>query len=172
MARVLYSKLENCKNQVQVDRGMVLLNMSRFFLLAYILNGITLYIVSPVVVHYLGWGPPWLMANFPLVGLATVQCVGDLGKQEYHELSGLAKLGVHLYTLYPQFFAYTFRAVGRSENPWVPVLFGGHNLSPLAQVGLTDLPKSGGAMAPTAPPGTTGLTLTIFQPGGQIQPLY
>ena len=51
------------------------------------------------------------------------------------------------------------RAVGRSENPGVPVLFGGHNLppSPLVEIGLTDLPKNGGAMAPPAPPGTTGL---------------
>ena len=39
----------------------------------------------------------------------------------------------------------------------VPVLFGGHNLSPLVEIGLTDLPKSGGAMAPPAPPGTTSL---------------
>ena len=44
------------------------------------------------------------------------------------------------------------RAVGRSENPGVPVLFGGHNLLPLVEIGLTDLPKSGGA-----PPGTTEL---------------
>ena len=49
------------------------------------------------------------------------------------------------------------RAVGRSENPGVPVLFGGHNLPPLVEIGLPDLPKSGGAMAPPAPPGTTGL---------------
>ena len=49
------------------------------------------------------------------------------------------------------------RAVGRSENPGVPVLFGGHNLPPLVEIGLTDLPKFGGAMAPPAPPGTTGL---------------
>ena len=40
------------------------------------------------------------------------------------------------------------RVVGRSENPGVPVLFGGHNLPPLVEIGLTDLPKSGGAMAP------------------------
>ena len=46
------------------------------------------------------------------------------------------------------------RAVGRSENPGVPVLLGGHNLPPLVEIGLTDLPKFGGAMAP---PGTTGL---------------
>ena len=52
------------------------------------------------------------------------------------------------------------RAVGRSENPGVPVLFGGHNLPPLVEIGLTDLPKSGGAMAPLAPPGTTGLLST------------
>ena len=49
------------------------------------------------------------------------------------------------------------RAVGRSENPGVPVLFDGHNLPPLVEIGLTDLPKFGGAMAPPAPPGTTGL---------------
>ena len=44
------------------------------------------------------------------------------------------------------------RAVGRSENLGVPVLFGGHNLPHLVEIGLTDLPKS-----PPAPPGTTGL---------------
>ena len=49
------------------------------------------------------------------------------------------------------------RDVGRSENTGVPVLLGGHNLPPLVETGLTDLPKSGGAMAPSAPPGTTGL---------------
>ena len=27
------------------------------------------------------------------------------------------------------------RAVGRSENPGVPVLFGGHNLPPLVEIG-------------------------------------
>ena len=43
----------------------------------------------------------------------------------------------------------------------VPVLFGGHNLPPLVEIGLTDLPKSGGAMAPPAPPGTTGLVFEI-----------
>jgi hypothetical protein len=53
----------------------------------------------------------------------------------------------------------SLRAVGRSENPGVPVLFGGHNLPPLVEIGLTDLPKNGGAMAPPASPGTTGLGL-------------
>ena len=52
------------------------------------------------------------------------------------------------------------RTVGRSENPGVPVLFGGHNLPPLGEIGLTDLPKCGGAMAPPAPPGTTDLIST------------
>ena len=37
------------------------------------------------------------------------------------------------------------RAVGRSENPGVPALFGGHNLPPLVEIGLTDLPNCGGA---------------------------
>ena len=35
------------------------------------------------------------------------------------------------------------RAVGRSENLGVPVSFGGHNLPPLVEIGLTDLPKPG-----------------------------
>ena len=49
------------------------------------------------------------------------------------------------------------RAVGRSENPWVPVVIRwALSVSPV-EIGLTDLPKSGGAMAPLAPPGTTGL---------------
>ena len=48
---------------------------------------------------------------------------------------------------------YRSRTVGRSENPGVPVLFGGRNLHPLVEVGLTDLPKSGGSMAPR--PGTS-----------------
>ena len=39
----------------------------------------------------------------------------------------------------------------------MPVLFGGHNLPPLVEIGLTNLPKSGGALAPPVPPGTTGL---------------
>ena len=39
------------------------------------------------------------------------------------------------------------RAVGRSENPGMPVLFGGHNLPPLVEIGLTNLSKSGDAIA-------------------------
>ena len=45
-----------------------------------------------------------------------------------------------------------YRAVGRSENPGVPVLFGGHNLLHVVEIGLTDLPKSGGSMAPPGTP--------------------
>ena len=40
------------------------------------------------------------------------------------------------------------RAVGRSENPGVPVLLGGHNLPLLVEIGLIDLPKFGVAVAP------------------------
>ena len=40
-----------------------------------------------------------------------------------------------------------YRAIGRCGNPGVPVLFGGNNLPPLVEIGLTDLPKSKGAMA-------------------------
>ena len=45
------------------------------------------------------------------------------------------------------------RAVGGSENP-VPVLFEGHNPPSMVEIGLTDVPKSGGAMAPPEPPGS------------------
>ena len=53
-----------------------------------------------------------------------------------------------------------YRAVRRSENPGVRVFFGGHNLSPLVEIWLTDLPL--------APPGTTPLKYistcsTIYQ---------
>ena len=43
----------------------------------------------------------------------------------------------------------------------MPVLSGEHNLSPLVEIGLTDLPKSGDAIAPPAPPGTRGLHICI-----------
>ena len=43
------------------------------------------------------------------------------------------------------------RAVGTSDNPGVPVLFDVHNLPPLVETGLTDLPKSGGVMTPPSP---------------------
>ena len=36
------------------------------------------------------------------------------------------------------------RAVRRSEYPGVPILAGGHNLTPLVEIGLTYLPKNGG----------------------------
>ena len=38
----------------------------------------------------------------------------------------------------------------------MPELFGGHNLPPFVEIGLTDLPKSGGT-----PPGTTGLEVSL-----------
>ena len=51
-----------------------------------------------------------------------------------------------------------YRAVGRSEYQELPLSFGGrHNLPLMVEIGSTDLSKSGGAMAPLAPPETTGL---------------
>ena len=47
-----------------------------------------------------------------------------------------------------RFFVVWTRAVERSENPGMPVSLGGHNLAPLVEVGLTDLPKFGGANRP------------------------
>ena len=55
---------------------------------------------------------------------------------------------------------YNSRVVGRSEDLGVSVLFGGHNLPPLVEIGLTDLPKSEGAMAHLALSGTTPLLVT------------
>ena len=49
------------------------------------------------------------------------------------------------------------RVVERSENPGGLVVVGGDNVSPLVEIGLTDLTKSGGARAPPAPPLVTGL---------------
>ena len=40
---------------------------------------------------------------------------------------------------------YAFRAVTRSENPGGLVVLGGDNVRPLVEIGLTDLPKTGGA---------------------------
>ena len=48
-------------------------------------------------------------------------------------------------------------AVARSENLGVPLSFGGQNLPLLVEIGLSDLPKYGGTMAPPSSPGTTGL---------------
>ena len=57
------------------------------------------------------------------------------------------------------------RAVARSENPGGGhVLLGGDNVPPLVEIGLTDLPKTGGG-PPAAPPPlplATGL-LTTFE---------
>ena len=50
------------------------------------------------------------------------------------------------------------RAVARSENPGGLVVMGGDNMSPLVEIGLTDMPKTEGAKAPPAPPLATGLT--------------
>ena len=41
------------------------------------------------------------------------------------------------------------RAVAKSENPGGHVVLGGDNVPPLVEIGLADLPKSGGARAPT-----------------------
>ena len=44
------------------------------------------------------------------------------------------------------------RAVARSENPGGHTVLGGDNVPPLVEIGLPDLPKSGGVRAPPAPP--------------------
>ena len=54
------------------------------------------------------------------------------------------------------------KAVGRSENPGVAVLFGGHNLPPLKEIESTDLLKSGGSMALPSPGDNTPATIYIL----------
>ena len=49
------------------------------------------------------------------------------------------------------------RAVARSENLGGHIILGGDNVPPLVEIGLTDLPKSGGAHAPPALLLATGL---------------
>ena len=51
------------------------------------------------------------------------------------------------------------RAVARSENPGGLVVLGGDNVFPMVEIGLTDLLKTGGAVAPPAPPLATALGL-------------
>ena len=43
----------------------------------------------------------------------------------------------------------------------MPIILGGQDLSPLVEIGLTDLPRSGCAMAHPAQPETTGLLLNV-----------
>ena len=43
-----------------------------------------------------------------------------------------------------QLFQAQFRAVARSENPGGLIVLGGENVPPLFEIGLTDLPKTGG----------------------------
>ena len=77
----------------------------------------------------------------------------------------------------------SFRAVARSENLGGHIVLGGDNVPPLVEIGLTDLPKSGGARAPPAPPLATGLYYEISGPdicflicgpavSAQLEPAY
>ena len=51
-----------------------------------------------------------------------------------------------------------YRHVSRSENLGGRVVLGGDNVPPLVKIGLTDLPKTGGAYAPPASPFDTCLS--------------
>ena len=49
--------------------------------------------------------------------------------------------------------ALVYRAVARSENPGGLVVMGGENVPSLVEIGLTDLPKTGGGgLSPPSPP--------------------
>ena len=48
-------------------------------------------------------------------------------------------------------FSIPCRAVARSENLGGHIVLGGDNVPPLVEIGLTDLPKSGGGPGPPPP---------------------
>ena len=52
--------------------------------------------------------------------------------------------------MFPKHAKGNCRAVARSENLGGHIVLGGDNVPPLVEIGLTDLPKSGGARAPPA----------------------
>ena len=52
------------------------------------------------------------------------------------------------------------RDAARVKNPGGQVVLGGDNVSPLVEIGLTDLPKSGEAAAPPAPPLAASLLIS------------
>ena len=47
-------------------------------------------------------------------------------------------------------------AVARFENLGGHIVLGGNNVPPLVEIGLTDLPKSGGGTCPPGPPACDG----------------
>ena len=53
-------------------------------------------------------------------------------------------------------------AIQGRRKVWKSGVASRHNLSPLVEIGLNDPPKSGFAMAPPAPPGTTRLSIPIY----------
>jgi hypothetical protein len=98
----------------------------------------------------------------------------DLTQSSSHKATSSAQMQTNLQSVRQSRSDLLCSAIGRFENPGVPVLFGGHNLLPLVEIGLMDLPKSGGApratsapttptapmasTAPTAPPAPLGMT--------------
>ena len=70
----------------------------------------------------------------------------------------------HVFTN-PEFsICYVSRAVARSENLGGLVVQGGDNVPPLVEIGLTDLPKTGGLKPPPSSPlHATALCLVFLQ---------
>ena len=56
------------------------------------------------------------------------------------------------------------RHVPKSKNLGGQVVMGGDYVPPLVEIGLTDLPKTGGAKAPPAPPLATALGDNVPSP--------
>ena len=54
------------------------------------------------------------------------------------------------------------RAIARSENPGGHIVLGGDNVPPLVEIGLTDLPKTGGAKAPPSDSPASTYLVCIF----------
>ena len=80
---------------------------------------------------------------------------GYLGNEVFEEPSGIPTTAIT-----------TNRAVARSENPGGLIVLGGENLPPLVEIGLTDLPKTGGGgLSPPSPPLATALHMNNVNKG-------
>ena len=99
----------------------------------------------------------WMHFNQVWFEILKASClVDDKETGLFRIRNALLCIFYHVTWVFPHCLVLQFRAVGRSENLGVPVLFGGHNMPPLVEIGLADLPKLA-PPAPPAPPATTGL---------------
>ena len=89
--------------------------------------------------------PPYYLLKDYLTYYITYSMTFFKNQWAHHILSRILRIQTYDLFWETESVYLIFRAVGRSENPGVPVWFAGHNLPPLVEIGWTDLPKSGEA---------------------------